>query len=82
MLSFTFLLGRGRVVTEHCLMGVKGKPIANFDNISNYIEGSKSEYRGKPDEFYNMISEACLGRKLDTFGAEAREGWDLRTSLE
>ena len=72
----------GRVVTEHCLMGVKGKPIANFDKISNYIEGSKSEHGGKPDKFYNMISEACLGCKLDIFGVEKREGWDLRTSLE
>ena len=72
----------GRVVTEHCLMGVIGKPIADFDKISNHVEGQKSEHGGKPDEFYIMISRACPGRKLDILGVEKREGWDLKASLE
>lgn len=71
----------GRVVTEHCLLGVKGKPVADFKNISNFVEGGKSEYGGKPNEFYQMIDQTCLGRKLDVFGTERRAGWSILLEL-
>ena len=71
----------GRVVTEHCLLGVKGKPLADFKNISNFIEGDKSEYGGKPNEFYQMIDQTCPGRKLDVFGTEKRADWSVLLEL-
>lgn len=67
----------GRVVTEHCLLGVKGKPVADFKKISSFIEGKKSEHGGKPNEFYQMIDQTCFGRKLDVFGTEKREDWTV-----
>ncbi|MBU7047988.1 MAG: ParB N-terminal domain-containing protein [Theionarchaea archaeon] len=67
----------GRVVTEHCLLGIKGRPVADFRNISNFIEGEKSEHGGKPNEFYQIINQTYSGKKLDVFGTEKRDGWSI-----
>ena len=67
----------GRVVTEHCLLGIKGNPMVDFENMSNFVEGRKSQHGGKPEEFYQMINQTCLGRKLDAFGIEIRNNRDI-----
>ena len=72
----------GRVVTEHCLLGVRGKPAADFKKMSNFIEGKKSENGGKPNEFYQMIDKTCSGRKIDVFGTEKRKNWDIILNLD
>lgn len=67
----------GRVVTEHSLLGIKGRPIADFEKMSNFVEAEKSEHGGKPDKFYEIVENMCEGRRLDVFGTENREGWEI-----
>ena len=58
-------------------MAVKGKPIVNLTNQSTVIYGPLREHSRKPDEFYAMVDSLCIGRKLDYFAREKREGWEI-----
>ena len=31
----------------------------------------------KPQEFYDMVDELCIGRKLDYFARKKRDGWEV-----
>jgi len=65
-----------RSQTEFCIMAVKGSPKVNLTNQSTVIYGKLREHSRKPDEFYEMVDSLCIGRKLDYFSREKREGWD------
>ena len=66
-----------RMQCEFCLVGIKGKPILNNDNtIRDIIRETRREHSRKPEAFYNMINELCIGRKLDYFAREKRNGFD------
>ncbi len=66
----------GRGQTEHFFICVKGKPIVDFTAQSTVINGAKREHSRKPEEFYQMVDKVCVGRKLDYFSREKRDGWD------
>ena len=66
-----------RSQSEFCIMAVKGKPIVNLTNQSTVIYGPLREHSRKPDEFYAMVDSLCIGRKLDYFAREKREGWEI-----
>ncbi len=67
-----------RMQCEFCLVGIKGNPIFNNDNTHrDIISCPRREHSRKPDEFYKMIDELCVGRKLDYFAREEREGWEV-----
>jgi N6-adenosine-specific RNA methylase IME4 len=36
----------------------------------------RREHSRKPDTLYNIINENLIGRKLDYFSREKREGWE------
>ena len=63
--------------TEHCLLGVKGKPVINLTNQSTVLFAPNRGHSRKPDEFYEMVDKLCVGKKLDYFGTKKREGWDV-----
>ncbi len=65
-----------RSKSEFCIMCVKGKPIVNLTNQTTIINAPLREHSRKPDEFYQMVDELCIGKKLDYFSREKREGWD------
>lgn len=65
-----------RSQTEFCIMAVKGKPIVNLTNESSVLYGDTREHSRKPDEFYQMVNDLCIGSKLDYFSREQRIGWD------
>lgn len=65
-----------RSQSEFCVMCVKGKPVVNLSNQTTVIHGPLREHSRKPDEFYQMVNELCIGRKLDYFSRETRKGWD------
>jgi N6-adenosine-specific RNA methylase IME4 len=65
---------RGR--TEHCIMAVKGHPIVQLTNQSTVIHAPVREHSQKPDEFYRLVETLCLGRKIELFARETRDGWD------
>lgn len=65
-----------RSQSEFCIMAVKGKPKVNLTNQTTVIYGPLREHSRKPDEFYAMVDELCIGRKIDWFSRERREGWE------
>lgn len=65
-----------RSQSEYCIMAVKGSPTVHLTNQTTVIHGPMREHSRKPDEFYAMVDSLCIGRKLDYFSREKREGWD------
>jgi len=65
-----------RSQTEYCIMAVKGSPTINLTNQTTILEAPLREHSRKPDEFYDMVDELCIGRKLDYFSRTPRSGWD------
>ena len=63
--------------TEHCLLGIKGKPVFRRNDQSTVLFAPNRGHSRKPDEFYEMVDRICIGRKLDYFGTKKREGWDI-----
>lgn len=73
-------IGTGRWLrsqTEHCILAVKGKPFFNNTKWSTLIKEKRTEHSAKPEIFYKMVEEICVGRKLDYFARKKREGWDV-----
>jgi len=68
--------------TEHCLLGIKGKPVIKLTNQSTALFAPVRGHSRKPDEFYEMVDKMCVGRKLDYFGTKNREGWDIYGTAE
>jgi len=64
-----------RSQTEFCIMAVKGSPKVILTNQSTVLNAPNREHSRKPDEFYKMVDSLCIGRKLDYFSREKREGW-------
>lgn len=71
-----------RAKTEHCILAVKGNPVIELTNETTLLEGKAREHSRKPDEFYDMVDTLCIGRKLDYFSRETREGWDTYGTME
>jgi len=66
-----------RLQCEFCLLGIKGKPIWDIKDIRDIIREPRREHSRKPEAFYKMIDENFVGRKLDYFSREKREGWEV-----
>tara|TARA_B100000459_G_C8569523_1_gene197934 strand:- start:600 stop:1187 length:588 start_codon:yes stop_codon:yes gene_type:complete len=64
-----------RMQCEFCLLGIKGKPIYNNTKYRDIITEKGREHSRKPDCFYDMVNDICLGSKLDYFSREQRSGW-------
>ena len=56
-------------------MAVRGHPTIDLTNQTTVIEGAMRQHSRKPDEFFTMVDSLCVGRKLDFFSTEKREGW-------
>ena len=66
-----------RMQCEFCLIGIKGKPVFRDNHsIRDIISEPRREHSRKPDGFYSLVDSLCVGRKLDFFSRERREGWD------
>jgi len=73
-------LGMGswlRMQCEFCLLGIKGNPSIDLTNQRDIIHEKRQEHSKKPNKFYEMVEELCIGRKLDYFAREKRQGWDV-----
>ena len=66
-----------RMQCEFCLLAVKGKPIIQGSSERDIIRESRRQHSRKPESFYEMVDRMCIGRKLDYFSREKREGWDV-----
>ena len=65
-----------RMQCEFCLVAVKGKPKWNNTTWRDIIRESRRQHSRKPDAFYQMVDEVTIGRKLEYFSREKREGWE------
>ena len=65
-----------RMQCEFCLLATKGKPIWKGTDIRDIIRESKTNHSTKPKILYELIEKNCVGRKLDYFARNKREGWD------
>lgn len=65
-----------RNVTEHCILAIKGKPVWTNKIHSTLISEKRTQHSKKPECFYNVVDDICVGRKLDYFARKKREGWD------
>lgn len=66
-----------RMQCEFCLVGIKGRPTWNNTKWRDIIRESRREHSRKPDSFYDMVTEITLGRRLEYFSREARNGWEV-----
>ena len=56
---------------EHCLVGVKGNPVANWGIDCNVIVAEVRETSHKPDELYGVIERLSPGtKKIELFGRQ------------
>ena len=61
--------------TEHCILAVRGKPVVLLRNQTTVLHGPLREHSRKPDAFYELVETLCVGRKLEMFSRQPREGW-------
>jgi N6-adenosine-specific RNA methylase IME4 len=66
-----------RSQSEFCIMAVKGKPVVNLTNQGTVLKGAAREHSRKPEEFYSMVNDLCVGRKLDYFSRNERKNWEV-----
>ena len=62
--------------TEHCILAVRGDVAVRLTNQTTVLEAPLREHSRKPDEFYALVDALCVGKKIDIFSREKREGWD------
>ncbi|MCH8930350.1 MAG: hypothetical protein IIA98_05470 [Proteobacteria bacterium] len=71
-------MGTGRWLrsqSELIILAVRGKPQVDLTNQTTIVHGAVRQHSRKPDEFYAMVESLCIGRRLDFFSRERREGW-------
>ena len=61
--------------TEHCLLGVRGKPAFLRGDRTTILQAPRREHSRKPEEFYRLVEALCPGNKLELFSREERQGW-------
>ena len=65
-----------RSQSEFCLMATRGHPRVDLTNQTTVIHAPMRQHSRKPDELYDMVKSLCIGRRLDFFSRERREGWE------
>jgi N6-adenosine-specific RNA methylase IME4 len=66
-----------RMQCEFCLVGIKGKPYWNNTSYRDILNEPRREHSRKPDSFFEMIEKITLGRRLEYFSREKRNGWEV-----
>jgi N6-adenosine-specific RNA methylase IME4 len=73
-------MGIGRTIRmqcEFCLLAIKGTPLIEGNSERDIIREARREHSRKPEEFYAKVERMTHGRKIDYFGREQRQGWDV-----
>jgi N6-adenosine-specific RNA methylase IME4 len=66
-----------RMQCEFCLVAIKGKPYWSNTEYRDIISEPRREHSRKPDSFFTMIEKITIGRRLEYFSREKREGWEV-----
>jgi N6-adenosine-specific RNA methylase IME4 len=64
-----------RMQCEFCLIGLKGKPIIQGASERDIIREARREHSRKPLGFYGLVERMTIGRRLDYFSREEKQGW-------
>jgi N6-adenosine-specific RNA methylase IME4 len=64
-----------RSTTEHAVLAIRGKPEIMLTTQTTLLRATGREPGRKPDEFYDLVTSLCRGRRLDMFARETRKGW-------
>lgn len=78
---YTFVKGRIglgvylRSMTEHVLLGTKGKAPVKFRGQGNVGFFPLQEHSHKPEEFYDTVERVSPGPYLELFARRPRHGW-------
>ena len=65
-----------RYQTEFIILAVRGHPRVDLTDQPTIIRAPRRQHSRKPDEIYEMVESLCIGRRLDVFSRERREGWE------
>ncbi len=66
-----------RMQCEFCLVGIKGKPYWENTKYRDILNEPRREHSRKPDSFFTMVEEITMGRRLEYFSREKRNGWEV-----
>jgi N6-adenosine-specific RNA methylase IME4 len=66
-----------RMQCEFCLIGIKGKPYWDNTTYRDILREPRREHSRKPDSFFEMVNNVTLGRRLEYFSREKRNGWEV-----
>jgi len=66
-----------RMQCEFCIVGIKGKPYWQNTTFRDILNEPRREHSRKPDSFFEMIENITLGRRLEYFSREKRNGWEV-----
>jgi len=66
-----------RMQCEFCIVGVKGKPYWENTTFRDILNEPRREHSRKPDSFFEMIEKITMGRRLEYFSREKRNGWEV-----
>ena len=72
-------MGTGRWLrsqSEFIILAVRGKPQVDLTNQKTVLQAPMRQHSRKPDEFYEMVEGLCIGRRLEVFSRERRQGWE------
>ncbi len=73
-------LGLGRPLrnmTEHVMLGVRGKPVAQFRRQGTWLFAPIQDHSHKPEEVHDIIERVSPGPYLELFARRPRSGWDV-----
>ena len=66
-----------RMQCEFCVIGIKGKPYWDNTTYRDVLSEARREHSRKPDGFFDMVDAITMGRKLEYFSREKRNGWEV-----
>ena len=66
-----------RMQCEFCIVGIKGKPYWENTTFRDILNEPRREHSRKPDSFFEMIEKITIGRRLEYFSREKRNGWEV-----
>jgi N6-adenosine-specific RNA methylase IME4 len=62
---------------EYCLIGKRGRSVRRSASVHEVIIAPRREHSRKPDAFYDRVIQYSEGPRLELFGRQSRDGFDV-----